>query len=132
MAALSKQQLAHLTHLLAERHQMLVGEVRAMLEQSGNETYLDIAGRVTDTGDESVADMLADMGAAQIHRHVQELRDIEAAQGRLRANNAYGVCIDCGGDIIYQRLRAHPTAKRCIQCQSKREKSYAQEGRPRL
>jgi hypothetical protein len=81
MAALSKQQLAHLTHLLAERHQKLVGEVRAMLEQSGNETYLDIAGRVTDTGDESVADMLADMGAAQIHRHVQELRDPGAAKG---------------------------------------------------
>ena len=132
MAALSKQQLAHLTHLLAERHEMLVGEVRAMLEQSGNETYLDIAGRVTDSGDESVADMLADMGTAQIHRHVQELRDIEAAQARLRANNAYGVCVDCGGEIVYQRLSAHPTAKRCIQCQSQREKSYAQEGRPTL
>jgi DnaK suppressor protein len=132
MAALSTQQIAHLAHLLAERHRMLVGEVRAMLEQSGNETYLDIAGRVTDTGDESVADMLADMGAAQIHRHVQELRDIEAAQARLGAKNAYGVCADCGGEIIYQRLTAHPTAKRCIQCQSKREKSYAQEGRPTL
>jgi RNA polymerase-binding transcription factor DksA len=106
MSALSKQQIAHLTDVLAARHNMLVAEVRAMLEQSGNETYVDIAGRVTDTGDESVADMLADMGAAQIHRHVQELRDIEAARARLRANNAYGVCIDCGGDIVYQRLSA--------------------------
>ena len=132
MSALSKQQIAHLTDVLAARHNMLVAEVRAMLEQSGNETYVDIAGRVTDTGDESVADMLADMGAAQIHRHVQELSDIEAARARLRANSAYGVCIDCGGDIVYQRLSAHPTVKRCIHCQSKREKSYAQEGRPTL
>ena len=132
MAALSKQHLAQLNDLLIDRHKALVAEVRAMLEQSGHETYLEIAGRVTDTGDESVADMLADMGAAQIHRHVQELRDIEAAQARLRANSAYGVCIDCGGEIVYLRLTAHPTAKRCIQCQSKREKSYAQEGRPTL
>jgi DnaK suppressor protein len=131
MTALTKPELAHLTGLLAERHRTLVDEVRAMLEQSGNETYLDIAGRVTDAGDESAADMLADMGAAHIHRHVQEVRDIEAAQARLRAG-AFGVCIDCGGDIVYQRLTAHPTAKRCVQCQSKRERSYAHEGRPTL
>lgn len=131
MGALTTQQLAHLDRLLVERHGTLVREVRAMLEQSGNETYVDIAGRVTDTGDESVADMLADMGAAQIHRHVQELRDIEAAQARLRAGT-FGVCMDCDGEIALARLTCHPTAKRCIQCQSKRERSYAHEGRPTL
>ena len=52
-----------------------------MLVQSGNESYLNMAGGVMDTGDESVADMLADLGAAQIHRHVQELRDIEGSAG---------------------------------------------------
>ena len=132
MAALSKKQLAHLRQLLAERHHRLVAEVRSLLEQSGSETYVDIAGRVTDSGDESVADMLADMGAAQIHRHVQELREIEAAQARLRSGACYGVCVDCDSEIAYQRLSAHPTAKRCLQCQSKREKSFAHEGRPTL
>ena len=131
MAALTKQQLAHLGCVLAERQQMLVGEVRAMLEQSGNETYLELAGSVTDAGDESVADVLADLGAAQIHRHVQELRDVEAAQVRLRASE-YGVCVDCGGEILYLRLSAYPTAQRCIQCQRQREKSYAHDGRPTL
>jgi RNA polymerase-binding transcription factor DksA len=131
MGALTRQQLTHLDRILVERYRTLVSEVRAMLEQSGNETYVDIAGRVTDTGDESVADMLADMGAAQIHRHVQELRDVEAAQARLRAGT-FGICIDCDGEIAPERLTAHPTAKRCIQCQSKRERSYAHEGRPTL
>jgi DnaK suppressor protein len=131
MAALTKTQLAHLTQLLGERQRTLLAEARAMLVQSGNETYLDIAGGVTDTGDESVADMLADLGAAQIHRHVQELRDIEAAQARARAGTL-GICIDCGSDIASERLTAHPTARRCIQCQSMRERSYAHEGRPTL
>jgi DnaK suppressor protein len=119
------------TDLLAERCRTLVDEVRAMLEQSGSETYLEIAGRVTDTGDQSVADMLADMGATHIHRHVRELRDIEAAQARLRAST-FGVCIDCGSDTVYERLTAHPTAKRCVQCKSERERSYAHEARPTL
>jgi len=131
MAALTKQQLAHLSRRLTERHSTLLAEVKAMLVQSGNETYVDIAGRVTDTGDASVADMLADMGAAQIHRHVQELRDIEAAQAQLRAGT-YGTCIDCDIDIAYERLMAQPMAKRCVQCQSTRERSYAQEGRPTM
>jgi DnaK suppressor protein len=131
MAALSKKELAHLTQLLAERQRTLLAEARAMLVQSGNESYLNMAGGVMDTGDESVADMLADLGAAQIHRHVQELRDIEAAQARARAGTL-GICIDCGGDIAPGRLSAHPTARRCIQCQSVRERSYAHEGRPTL
>ena len=131
MAALSKKELAHLTQLLAERQRTLLAEARAMLVQSGNESYLNMAGGVMDTGDESVADMLADLGAAQIHRHVQELRDIEAAQARARAGTL-GICIDCGGDIASGRLSAHPTARRCIQCQSVRERSYAHEGRPTL
>jgi DnaK suppressor protein len=131
MAALTKQQLAHLNRRLTERHATLLAEVRAMLVQSGNETYVDIAGRVTDTGDASVADMLADMGAAQIHRHVQELREIEAALAQLRAGT-YGTCIDCDMEIAYERLTAQLVARRCVQCQSKREKSYAQEGRPTM
>ena len=131
MAALSKQHLAKLNDMLVERHKALVAEVRAMLAQSGHETYLEIAGRVTDTGDESVADMLADLGAAQIHRHVQELRDIEAAQARVRAGT-FGICVDCGSHIAYERLAAHPAAQRCILCQGKRERSYAHEGRPTL
>jgi DnaK suppressor protein len=131
MSALNKRQLERIEKLLSERSRILMDEVKAMLAHSGNETYVDIAGRVTDTGDESVADMLADMGAAQIHRHVQELRELEAAQARLQAGT-YGVCADCGGDIAPERLSAHPAAQRCIQCQSKREKNYAHEGRPSL
>jgi len=131
MAAPDKRQLAHLSHLLKARQDTLLTEVRAMLAQSGHETYLEMAGRVMDTGDESVADMLADLGAAQIHRHVQELHDIEAAQARARAGTL-GICLDCESDIAYERLAAHPTARRCIQCQSTRERSYAHEGRPTL
>jgi RNA polymerase-binding transcription factor DksA len=64
-------------------------------------------------------------------RQVTELRDIEAAFARVKAGE-YGVCVDCGQDIEFPRLKAYPTAKRCLQCQEKRERTFAHGGRPKL
>ena len=66
------------------------------------------------------------MDAAFIDRHISELRDIEAARGRMQ-KGAYGICIDCGDAVAYGRLAAYPTAKRCVRCQQQRERAYAHE-----
>ena len=129
--ALTQDQLAQLRRILEERWSALLEQVRTELERSGEEHYIDLAGRVTDPGDQSVADLLADLGAAIIDRQIRELRDIDAARARMAAQT-YGICIDCRTDIDFERLMAYPTAKRCIQCQGKREKSFAHEGTPRL
>ncbi|MCL5059738.1 MAG: TraR/DksA family transcriptional regulator, partial [Candidatus Thermoplasmatota archaeon] len=84
-----------------------------------------------DSGDESLANALADFNLAILDRHIDGMRDIEAALQRVR-NGEYGVCIDCGEDVAFPRLMAYPTAKRCIVCQEQREKHYAQEGHPTL
>jgi len=47
-----------------------------------------------------------------------ELADIDAARGRL-ADGTYGVCADCGRPIPVDRLRARPTATRCVACAEK-------------
>ena len=131
MAALTKQQTQGLREALDRRSALLIEEVRAELERSGEQHYIDLAGRVTDTGDAAVADLLADLGAAIIDRQVNEIRDIDAARQRIAAGS-YGVCIDCGTDIGFERLTAYPAAKRCFRCQSQREKGYAHGGTPRL
>jgi DnaK suppressor protein len=59
------------------------------------------------------------------------MRDIEATLQRIK-DKAFGVCIDCGDDLAFNRLQAYPTAKRCIVCQEKREREYAQEGHPKM
>ena len=33
-------------------------------------------------------------------------------------------CMQCGGDIPFERLQAQPTALRCIACQSEYEKTH--------
>jgi RNA polymerase-binding protein DksA len=131
MPALTPDQTSQLAQTLSTRQKSLLEEVRDELERSGEQHYIDLAGRVTDSGDQAVADVLADLDAAIIDRQVKELRDIDAAQARMRSGS-YGVCIDCGQDIGFERLRAYPTAKRCIQCQTKRETRFAHSGTPSL
>jgi RNA polymerase-binding transcription factor len=129
--ALTREQTRRLREVLDRRSALLIEEVRTELERSGEQHYIDLAGRVTDTGDQAVADVLADLGAAIIDRQVNEIRDIEAARRRIEAGT-YGECLDCGTDIGFERLMAYPTAKRCIECQGLREKGYAHGGTPRL
>jgi RNA polymerase-binding protein DksA len=131
MSDLTAQQLTQLSRALDRRQRALLEEVRTELERSGEQHYIDLAGRVTDTGDQAVADLLADLDAQIIDRQVNELRDIAAAQERLRTGS-YGACTDCGQEIGFERLTAYPTAKRCIQCQTKREKGFAHSGTPSL
>jgi RNA polymerase-binding transcription factor DksA len=129
---LSKIELADLVHLLELRYATLLEEVRGELERSENLQYIELVDRVpADIGDQSVGDALADLNLAIVDRHIQELRDLEAAQLRAR-DGSYGVCADCGDDIALARLRAWPTAKRCHVCQQQRERTYRHEGTPTL
>jgi DnaK suppressor protein len=131
MSDLTPQQLEKLKHVLNERYRTLLAEVRNELSKAGNSTYEDMAGQVGDAGDESVADLITDLGATLVDRQVQAMREIELARQRMR-EGSYGVCIDCGLEIPLERLLAYPTALRDVQCQTQYEKNYFQEGRPTL
>ncbi|MGE5168875.1 MAG: TraR/DksA family transcriptional regulator [Rudaea sp.] len=130
--ALTNPQRARLGRRLDERQRVLLAEIGDELDQTDNREYAKLIGALPgDAGDQSVADALADLNIAIADRHMEELRDVEAAKARMR-EGSYGTCIDCGGDIAYERLLAYPTAKRCIRCQERREKTYAHEGTPTL
>lgn len=116
---------------LERRFQELRREVRDELANSDNERYQELAGAVPDEGDQSIADLLADVHLALIGQHIDEIRRIEQALERIKSGE-YGVCADCGEDIAYQRLKAYPTALRCRDCQARYERTYAQSSTPRL
>lgn len=106
--------------------------MREELDNSGNQHRIDLLNNEPgDTGDESLVNALADFNLTLLDHHIDGLRDIEAALQRIR-NGEYGVCIDCGGDVGFDRLQAYPTARRCIVCQAQHEKQYAQAGKPTL
>jgi len=132
MAALTPSQIDQLAKKLNENLQTLLREVRSELENSGDQHRIDLLNNEPgDSGDESMANALADFNLAILDRHIDDMRDIEAALQRIK-NGEYGVCTDCGVDVAFARLQAYPTAKRCIVCQEKREREYAHEGQPKM
>jgi DnaK suppressor protein len=128
---LDQRQLSELESVLRTRLQSLNAEVNERLQETSSQGLQDFNGTVGDTGDESVAHMMTDLSLTAATRDVNELREVEAALRRI-ADGTYGECAECGGDIAYERLKAYPTATRCVVCQAQHEKVYAGQGTPSL
>lgn len=132
MAPLTPSQIDQLVAQLKADYQVLLSEVRDELQNAGEQHRIDLLNNEPgDSGDESMASALADFNLTIVDRQVQGLRDIELAFQRIK-NGEYGLCIDCGDDVPFNRLQAYPTAKRCIVCQQKREREYVQAGHPKM
>jgi RNA polymerase-binding protein DksA len=129
--ALTVEQRAGLKAIIEDRLEKLAAEIRQEVDQSREESFREVAGPVTDTGDEAVADLLSDLDTAEVSRDLTELRELEAARNRLAAGT-YGVCESCGREIAHERLLAYPAATRCIECQTVHERTYARSGEPKL
>jgi DnaK suppressor protein len=105
---------------LRERRTALRMEIRDALLRAGTEREADIAGKLHDAQDHSLAELLADVTRADIARDAEEIQDIEGALLRLSAGT-YGECVKCGAGIPRERLNVYPTAKRCLPCQQAHE-----------
>ncbi len=131
MKHLRHSQIAQLDRQLESQERELREQIRNALLQSDQEHHRDLAGMVGDSGDESVANMVADLDAAFLDRYVHELRELEAARGRLKAGT-YGVCVDCDQGIAWQRLLAFPVSTRCVACEQQHDKTHAHASTPTL
>jgi DnaK suppressor protein len=120
MPGLSEKQFQHFEQRLKKRREELRTIIHAELANSEQEDFTELAGMVHDAGDESFAELLRGIDLANRARELEEIQDIEAALERIK-HGAYGTCADCHDEIAYERLEAYPTAKRCINCQSRRE-----------
>jgi RNA polymerase-binding protein DksA len=128
---LDHRQRSELESLLRERLQSLNADVNDRLQETNSQGLQDLNSTVGDAGDESVSHMMTDLSLTAATRDVNELREVEAALQRI-ADGTYGECVECGGDIGYERLKAYPTAMRCVVCQAQYEKVYARPGTPSL
>lgn len=132
MPALTQSQIDKLAKKLNADYQAVLQEVRDELDNPVDQHRIDqLNAEPGDSGDESLANALADLNVARVDRHIQAMRDIEAALRRIK-DGEYGVCTDCGTDVGFERLQVYPTAKRCIVCQEKHEREFVQEGHPKL
>ncbi len=128
---LTQPQLKELESILRDRHAQLQEEVSAALEETGEREFQDVAGRVRDPGEESVADLIADTNLTRIAQLSREARAIERALTEIDSGG-YGICDECGQPIGYARLKAQPTAILCIEDQRKREQEFGADRSPSL
>jgi RNA polymerase-binding transcription factor DksA len=126
MSHLTEEQLAELKDTLEGQRRQLRQDIRDELLRTDEEQYGELAGQVHDSGDESVADLLSDINTAVISQSIKALREVEAAQERIR-EGYYGRCEDCEVEIPYERLRAYPAARRCITDQERYEKLHGED-----
>lgn len=124
MTKITKQQINVLQKIMELELESLVDETQQEMDPQLKASINEIDGGAADVDDEAVADTIVDVDNAIIGIHLQKARDLNAALDRIQTGT-YGICIDCGDDISFERLTAYPTAKRCIICQSRREKTRA-------
>jgi DnaK suppressor protein len=117
---MDKQQLQQFEKVMSERREQLRGEVLEHLQEADDNTVTELYGRVHDSGEDSIADLLSDMNLINIEQEAREIAALEAAIQRIHAGT-YGKCVDCGAEIELERLQANPSAERCFDCQNRKE-----------
>jgi RNA polymerase-binding transcription factor DksA len=120
MRKLTKVQIAELKRRLEERAAQLRHEIDEYRDGGSGKHEAAAVAAERDHADVAFATAAATVDRVQLARDVEELRDVEAAQARIRTSS-YGECIDCGEDVGYERLKVWPTAKRCHDCQHDHE-----------
>lgn len=95
------------------------------LQRGGQTSRADVAAQQrAEAGDDwAQADAEQDLAQALQERETAELLALDAALARLEAGT-FGECQDCGEPIAPARLKATPTALRCIGCQSTFERNH--------
>ncbi|MGD9601727.1 MAG: TraR/DksA family transcriptional regulator [Gammaproteobacteria bacterium] len=128
---LTDQDRAELAGAIETRMATLRAEIVAGLRQSDDPSVLQLANHFEETDDAAVASLELATEIAAVERDVQELAALERARERLRAGS-YGTCADCGTAIPLARLRAQPSALRCLTCQNAAERASGAHAPPRL
>lgn len=88
-------------------------ELRRRLSSHLGDVSIDL--EPDDEGALATSNFATDLAVATLERERQELREIEAALGRIKTGE-YGLCQECGDPIREIRLQALPWARLCIKC----------------
>ena len=131
MTRLTTQQTQRLERdLLAQRNAVL-NDAHEELTRATERSYEAIAGEVPDFGDQATAASLADYDDAIARRHIEVIKEIDDALDRMRTRR-FGRCLECDSPLEYARLKAFPTARRCVACQNLHERTFADGATPSL
>ncbi len=119
--ALTPGQHALLEAALVQKQQRLEQSLQAQLGGQDRVTHAREQ-LLQDADDAREHDAEREVDLARSDRNLEALREVNEALLRLRSPD-YGLCIDCGKGIAFDRLQHSPEVLRCIDCQSAQEKT---------
>lgn len=119
-AALTQRRLEHLVHAMERREGDLRVRIADERERADVEGYEQLNEYAGDQADRAFVETRVEIESGLIELQLKELEDIKAARARI-AEGTFGLCIDCGDAIDYERLNVYPLAVRCAECQMLRE-----------
>ncbi len=123
MTNFTQDQLTQLKAAMQKRYTQLQEEIRSELLHSENGFDVNLADDIHNIPD--------DIDTALIDRQIIEMRELDVSLKQFMELE-FGDCIDCDEEIGFDRLMAHPSAQRCITCQSQYEKAFPHESNPSL
>ena len=94
------------------------------LEQMGNTQFSD--GQVQDPGDQALTSTMELLHGSMQEAEISDYKRINKALEKIE-DGTYGICVDCGNEILDKRLKSYPDAERCLVCQEEYEDLKANE-----
>jgi DnaK suppressor protein len=96
---------------------------RLLKDQQGGLSRVEHARELltVDSDDVKHREAARELDLQRAERARSELSEVGAALGRMQDGD-YGQCEDCDAAIAYDRLKIEPWARRCIACESRRER----------
>lgn len=125
---LTRTQSETLKHRIDERAVELEEKIRETLPKPADETTLERTGVAQDEVDEATINAQEHFNHTLHEYYRDEMRQVEIARERADSG-LLNLCADCEEDIGYERLRAHPFAVRCLDCQDRYEQRVGLVGK---
>jgi len=120
MPKMSDARRSELTAILHDRRRQIQNDVQNRIRDSRAERGHEVVDDVENSG----AGIQEGIELSLIQMKAQTLNAVEQALVKVEAGT-YGYCVECGGEMTEQRLRALPFAVRCTACEQKREQRAA-------
>jgi DnaK suppressor protein len=113
---------------LEKMKQILLTQRQEILNKSNPDPSMTVVDMEGDETDIIQGNMLIELSKQLATRDVTKLNSIDSALERIE-NSTYGVCEDCGEDIVEKRLLHNPYFLTCVSCAEDREVDVKQRKR---
>ncbi len=121
---MNEQKMAHYGERLRDTRDAILSQIA--FQRDGIGGRVDAAAAHFSHPQDSHAQLMSekDIEFALNEQDSAALSAVEAAQSRI-TSGTYGLCIDCGEQIVPARLKVSPEAARCVSCQVSFERQLA-------